>query len=103
MEDYKKRCQLYQTNTGTICHTKKQTETETKTKLFTLPNFYGRTIFWRRDDAHNYSNFLLNGINKMRERTRRNSGRCKTDVNNLDIEADRTIANAFPVNGNPTW
>ena len=51
---------------------KKKTETETKTRLFTLPNFYGRTMFWRRDDAHNYSNFLhLTEFNKMRERTRR--------------------------------
>ena len=74
MEDYIyiKSCQLYCTSMGTICHTKTQTETETKTKLFTLPNFYGPTIFWRRDDAHNYSNFLhLTEFNKMRERTRR--------------------------------
>ena len=56
---------------GTICHTKKQIETETKTILFILPNFYGRTIFGRRDDAHNYSNFLhLTEFNEIRERTR---------------------------------
>ena len=59
--------------------------------------FMAERCFWRRDDAHNYSNFLhLTEFNKMRQRTRRNSGMCKRDLNNLDIQAHRTIANALP-------